>query len=215
MAMGMIGLVGLGAGAGMVLDPMTQHKMIHDDGIQIALAEQDYDGFVSALAAIDAEASISEEEFDLLVDNYDRKNALDAALEADDYDAFLSVLEEVNPNRADRLTEEQFARMSERHQSHAAVEAAVEAGDYQAWVEAVSASPHGDDIAELISEDDFATFVEMHEARESGDFDTADELREELGLPERGPGKEGRAGGKEGGPGGQGDHSGRFLVDSE
>ena len=53
---------------------------------------------------------------------------------------------------------------------------------YDAWKQAVSDSPRGERIAELITEENFNTFVAMYNARQSGDFETAHELAEELGL---------------------------------
>ncbi len=37
-------------------------------------------------------------------------------------------------------------------------------------------------ITDIITEENFDLFVQMHEAMEAGDYDTAMELREELGL---------------------------------
>lgn len=79
-------------------------------------------------------------------------------------------------------------------EQHEAVEAALEAGDYEAWKEL-----HGDRgrIASVVTEENFATFVEMHEAMEDGDMEKAQELRTELGLgvrPQDGSGNRGGMG---------------------
>ena len=83
------------------------------------------------------------------------------------------------------LTEERFNQMVERHQMKqermAEMEQAMEQG-YEAWKQAVSDSPRGVHITGVITEDNFDTFVEIHEARKSGDIETAKELAEELGL---------------------------------
>ncbi len=72
---------------------------------------------------------------------------------------------------------------------------AVEDKDYNAWLEA---TPEDSPIREHIeNEEDFNKLIEMHEAREAGDEDTADEIREELGMPEKG-GRGGQRGGQKG-----------------
>ncbi len=74
---------------------------------------------------------------------------------------------------------------------HEAVEKAMEDGDYEAWKEL-----HGGRgrIASVVNEDNFDTFVAMHEAMESGDTEKAAELREELGLNASGHRGGGRGG---------------------
>ena len=72
---------------------------------------------------------------------------------------------------------------------------AVEEKDYNAWLEATSEdSPIREHIE---NEEDFNKLIEMHEAREAGDKDKADEIREELGMPEKG-GRGGPRGGQKG-----------------
>lgn len=66
---------------------------------------------------------------------------------------------------------------------HAPVRAAIEAGDYAAFRVATADAPFADQVDEAF----FAKMVEMHEAMEAGDVDTANQIRDELGLPERGP----------------------------
>lgn len=82
------------------------------------------------------------------------------------------------------------------HMNRPEVKAAIESGDYSAWKELV-----GDKgPAELITEENFGTFVEMHNLMVSGDKESADELRDELGLEERGEGfKKGFNAGKKAG----------------
>lgn len=64
-----------------------------------------------------------------------------------------------------------------------AVRDAIEAGDYAAFQEATADAPVEMDI----SEEQFEGMVQAHELRESGDFEAARELIEELDLPR--PGK--------------------------
>ncbi|PLX20643.1 hypothetical protein C0584_05380 [Candidatus Parcubacteria bacterium] len=65
-----------------------------------------------------------------------------------------------------------------------AVEAAIEDGDYGTWKSIQNSIPR---ITDLITEDNFSEYSEMHNLMQSGDFEEAEVLREELGLPEMGP----------------------------
>lgn len=108
------------------------------------------------------------------------------ALESGDYAAWKDAM-------IAELTEERFNQLRERHtemeqkraemqENMEQVQQAIEAGDYDAWVEAVADSPGGNRLTEVITEENFDTFVAMHEARQSGDLETARSLAEELGL---------------------------------
>jgi len=54
--------------------------------------------------------------------------------------------------------------------------------DYDAWVELMTENGKSPRILNIVTEDNFAVFVEAHEAGMSGDFEKASELRAELGL---------------------------------
>ncbi|MFH1801939.1 MAG: hypothetical protein ABH864_00640 [archaeon] len=116
----------------------------------------------------------------------DERDALRTAVEDGDYTTWRNAMES-------QISEERFNEMQARHsemqQHRVAVEAAIEVGDYAAWVEAMGdkANGRGADMVSLVTEENFALFVEMHRAMESGDFDRAQEIRGELGFPE-GPG---------------------------
>ena len=105
--------------------------------------------------------------------------AMQEAMQNGDYETWSSL------GKA-QFSEERFAEMQERQaemQAHReAVEAALDSGDYDAWVAAMADAPGNHGMMDAITEENFDTFVEMHQAREAGDFDTASELAEELGL---------------------------------
>ncbi|MBR9706575.1 hypothetical protein GOV14_06065 [Candidatus Pacearchaeota archaeon] len=65
---------------------------------------------------------------------------------------------------------------------HEAMETAFENLDYDAWVALMTENGRHPRVVDVITVDNFATFVEAHEAAESGDFELAAELRAELGL---------------------------------
>ena len=104
------------------------------------------------------------------------------ALEAGDYSAWKNAMTE-------GLTEERFNQMRERHQQmsekRAEMEEAMQDG-YDAWVEAIGDSPKAAKLTEVITEENFDTFVEIHEAKQNGDHETAKALAEELGLEKEG-----------------------------
>lgn len=109
---------------------------------------------------------------------------MQTALEAGDYEAFMEAVEDGDKPFVEQMTEERFNERVEHYQSHQAIRDAVEAGDYDAWYAAMKEIEKPRPI-DVVTEDNFDIFVQMHEAREAGDFDKAEELAEELGL-ERG-----------------------------
>lgn len=72
----------------------------------------------------------------------------------------------------------------ERHEQ---MEKIMESGDYNAWKTQVGDRP----VANMITEENFSKFVEMWKAREAGDTEKVNQLREELGLPARGQFRQG------------------------
>jgi len=81
-----------------------------------------------------------------------------------------AVSEKTKPN----CDPEQRAEMQQKME---ATRQAIEDNDYQAWAELVEGQP----VAEIISQDNFAKFVEMHQLRKQ-----AQTIAEELGLNKMG-----------------------------
>lgn len=101
----------------------------------------------------------------------------------------------------------------------AQLEAAMDANDYDAWLQVREDNnlPTRGKIFSVITEENFDLYVEMHEANLAGDYETADEIRSELGL---GQGSMKRAGshGQMKGQGSRGSGSGQRMnsfVDSD
>jgi hypothetical protein len=67
-------------------------------------------------------------------------------------------------------------------EQHEAVEEAIEGKDYEAWKELMGDRGR---ITQVVTEENFNTFVKMHEAMEDGDYGKAAEFRKELGLGQR------------------------------
>lgn len=128
------------------------------------------------------------------------KEAIKSALENNDYNAFIAAHGE-DSRIAEKMTEERFATLVEKFENGefpgkrhrlrkqmrerfsedqmTAIKAAIEDRDFNAFVAA-----HSDDarILEVVTEDNFDQFVDMHELRMSGDRDGARAIAEELGL---------------------------------
>ena len=119
------------------------------------------------------------------------------ALEAGDYSAWKEAM-------VSQLTEERFNQMLERHnrisdnmvernqgmaEKRAAMQEtrenfqnAIQTGNYNMWKEIMANTPFGAKMAEQITEEKFASFVEMHNARQNSDFETAKQIADELGI---------------------------------
>lgn len=93
-------------------------------------------------------------------------------------------------NRPDLTTEQQasrderWAEMGDRHEfmeeKHESMITIFENGDYQGWLGLMGDKP----VAQEISEDEFARFTEMHNFHVAGDLESAEDIAEELGLPD-------------------------------
>ena len=124
--------------------------------------------------------------------NPEMREQMQVAMESGNYS---ELPEEV----AGRITEEQFNQMTERRaeaEAHReAVAAAIESGDYSAWEALISERNPDAPILEVINEDNFDKFQELHELKQK-----AQSLSEELGLGKGGlAGKMGKGGARKGG----------------
>lgn len=121
-------------------------------------------------------------------------DAAKAALDAGDYAAFTAAVKDSDSKagRWSELTEEQFNKMVEQQKEMEtkraamqeqmdAVNAALDAGDYSAWQKAISGLKQAPGFAEKITEENFDTYVKLHQAQKE-----VRKLAEELGID--GPG---------------------------
>ena len=65
---------------------------------------------------------------------------------------------------------------------HESMETAFETMDYETWYQLMTEDGRHSKVVEVVTEDNFAKFVEAHDAAENGDYETAAQLRAELGL---------------------------------
>jgi len=76
---------------------------------------------------------------------------------------------------------------------HEAMTAAFEKGDYQAWTELMGDRGR---VRDVVTEENFGRFAEMHQLRQDGKLEEADAIRAELGLGQQnGQGGQRRGGG--------------------
>ena len=97
------------------------------------------------------------------------------AIEDNDYGAWKDAINE-------QLTEENFVRMREKHQKYgwkwqakSEMRNAIQNNDYDAYVTAVEG------FNKEITEEDFDILVQMHQAKQEGDYDLVYELKNQLG----------------------------------
>ncbi len=95
------------------------------------------------------------------------------------------------------LTEEQRQEMQAHHQE---IKQALENNDYNAWLSLIQDKqalmedkgfePKGNILNTIDSQEDFAKLAQAHQAIQDRDYETAQQIRQELGLPQ----KQGRMG---------------------
>lgn len=76
------------------------------------------------------------------------------------------------------INQEQFQAMQANRES---VEAAITSRDYQAWKNIIDSRPR---ITDYITADNFDKFAQMHELMQNGQFEEAQKIKAELGLPD-------------------------------
>lgn len=151
---------------------------------------------VSALAIINVAAAAQGN----LQGGNGQREEVKQAIENNDYNAWAELMADA-PHASDemlgKINAENFHLLNEMHQArqdgdlgikagpfgkkmHEEVQTALENRDYNAWHEAMMPP-----VFQYVNEGNFNTFADMHEAMKSGDKETAESLREQLGLPEK------------------------------
>ena len=126
--------------------------------------------------------------------SFEGQQAIQEAVQNNDYEAWASLMQA-------RITQENFNKLAEKQkeiaENHAetsehrfqmiekmqAIETAIKNSDYDAWYAAISDSGLSR-ITETINKENFPVYVQLHEAMQSRDIETAQQLSEELGLDE-------------------------------
>lgn len=105
---------------------------------------------------------------------FGKDSKIRTALGAKDYDSWKAAI-------TSKLTKEKFDAAIKKHQDRftqkAEMDSAIAQG-YTAWAKLVENKP----IAKIITADNFDKFVKMHNAKTSGDYETAKTIADELGF---------------------------------
>ena len=112
-----------------------------------------------------------------------------SAFEAGDYEAYLAALGDTKKAMTEDRFNDMVDRFLERSKDQSAMQAkrqqiedALDNADFDAWQEAVGSDDHPCKMSEAITEENFDTFVKLHQAREDRDIETAKKLAEDLGM---------------------------------
>jgi len=84
---------------------------------------------------------------------------------------------------------------------HEVMENAFETSDYESWYQLMTENGRHARVVEVVTESNFETFAQAHEAAKNGDNELAAELRSELGLNNGEGPRDGMGHGKEMGQG--------------
>jgi hypothetical protein len=139
--------------------------------------------------------------------NVEDRDLMDNALESGDYDAWNQLMSE-------RINEDHFNEMVERHenrgqhrQDREEMRSAIETGNYDEYVTTIDNMEDLPDDFVVLDENDFNTLVQIHQYRQNGDYELAEELIENADFEfPMGPNKMGRGNGQ---GMGQGQHRGQ------
>lgn len=120
-----------------------------------ALAANDYNAFVTALKAdtnrpTDAKTP-TQEEFTKMVAQYAKHQARQAAIDANDYDAFV---------KATTPTKDEFTQIVAQNAQHKAIKTAIDNKDYNAFVTALKADTNRPADAKIPTQEEFTKMLE-------------------------------------------------------
>lgn len=148
--------------------PMQQNK----EEVQAAIASGDYNAFAE-VAPEQMLEQITAENFSRFVEMHEHLEAAKA------------IADELGLKKAPKMQKKSGMMKGHLMKNRKEIREAVENGDYNAWVELHSQGEHEAKILEFITEENFYLLGELHEAIQNQDFETAKEIKAELGLPDR------------------------------
>ncbi|MFH1401179.1 MAG: hypothetical protein ABIH41_06710 [Nanoarchaeota archaeon] len=121
----------------------------------------------------------------------EQSGEIDAAMQAGDFAKWKTLVKESVNGRLDSMTQDEFQAMGQRRQDgfgkgmggHGmgasgqmdAVRQAIDANDYDAYVAAADGK-----LAQTATQEQFALMVQMHQARQDGDFQAASDIAKKL-----------------------------------
>ena len=147
-----------------------EQRQEQKDQMDEIFANKDFAAWQELMADKPFKSEMTEEDFEKMIQVHELK-------QSGDFEGAKALAEELGlPGK----------KMEKRkgHMNKPEVMEAIEAGDYNAWKELM-----GDrGPAQTITEENFGTFVEMHNLMVAGDKEAAQALRDELGLQDKGIG---------------------------
>ncbi|MFH2020708.1 MAG: hypothetical protein ABIJ34_04800 [archaeon] len=115
--------------------------------------------------------------------NTQDKDAIRTAIQNKDFATWKSLMEaQLTEDNFNQITSHVGAGNGQGFGQNQAVQDTIEANDYDAWKTAIADTPRGEEMLSKINADNFSQFVAMHEARQSGDFETANSIADALGI---------------------------------
>ena len=177
--------------------------------VQKALEAGDYNAFIQALKADNITAprliNMSEDTFNTLATGYKqseqkiadmqaRNQQIQQAIQNNDYNTWKQAM---TPNLSQDRFNTLVAQYQKREQMLADMNAtrqkidlAIQNNDYNAWLQAITVNGKTPKIAEKITQDNFATYVQLQQAIQNKDWATAKTLSAQLGInmPVKNPG---------------------------
>ncbi len=105
-----------------------------NDVAHAAVLAGDYDAFLEAIADAPFADKITEEQFAKMTARVQQEQAIQSAIESNDYDAYLTVVQSVF---AEKSSESFFNDLVSKRLLAEKIKTAIEAEDYDAYVEAV------------------------------------------------------------------------------
>lgn len=206
MALGLLGLTALSAGA--VGVSAYNNGLGNQDGTGLGMGQgqgMHDNSFRNNNWNTD---DLTEDQLNMITQREAQFEEIQTAIDAEDYDLFVEAHENMNRPIP---SEEEFNEIIARQVAHEKVEQAIEDGNYNVWLSAVQEMPYGENIADIISEDEFELYTQMHDYREEGNNLEANNIAQELGLDQIMPRGNGEGRGMKGNGQGLGTRDGTGL----
>lgn len=167
-----LGIVNIAAASQGAMQPQGEQKGALEE-VRRAVENNDYEAWAELTQVHPKAAELFE---NINAENFHLLNEMHQAKQNGDMEKAKELADQLGFQPGPRNKNMNKGRFRMREE----VRTALENRDYNEWHTAITPP-----ILDYINEDNFDTFADMHEAMQSGDQEKAEELREQLGLPER------------------------------
>lgn len=188
MALGLLGLTALSAGA-IGVSAYNGNNIGDQDGSGLGMGQGQGMHENEFRMGFRNNEDLTENQINMIEEREAMFEQVQKTIDENNYDAFKELHEDFD---REVPSQEMFDEMVARQVAHEKVEQAIEDGDYNVWLSAVQETPYGENIADIISEDEFELYTQMHDLR-----DEANDIATELGIDQVMP-REGRGRGMKG-----------------